>query len=211
MFASKSPLFVDVSSKNHHWIINEAVKKTLMFRRFAPRKDKSSLLFASKSSLFQQCFFEESSPNHQRRSKDTLKFWRLAAWKDLLSSDFGSKTSMSHQNFFEDSSTTLTKFQWSTKETSMFGRLAQHNFCWSIMFASNSPLFINVSSKNHLRNNNEAVIKTFLFRRLAPQKDESSLLFASKSSLCQQCFFEESSANHQRRSKDTWKFWRLAA
>ena len=167
MFASKSPMFINVSSKNHHWIINEAVIKTILLRRFAPRKDKSSLLFASKSSLFQQCFFE-------------------------------------------DSSTTLTKIHWSTKETSTFGRLAQHNFYWSIIFPSNFLLFIKISSKNHQRNNNEAVIKTFLFRRLATQKDKSSLLFASKSPLCQQGFFEESSANHQRRSKETWNFRRLA-
>ena len=147
-----------------------------MFRRFAPRKDISSLLFASKSSLFQQCFFEVSSANHRRRSKETWKFWRLAPQKDLLSSDFESKTSMSHQNFFEDSSTTLTKIKWSTKETSMFGRLAQHNFYWSIMFASNSPLCIKISSKNHQWSSSEISN----FQRLAQKKTKTIYIVCSQ-------------------------------
>ena len=109
---------------------------------------------------------------------------------------------MSHQTFLKNSS---TFFQWSSNETSRFGRLAQKKFYWSIMFASKSPLSINISSTNHKWSSNE----TSNFQRLAQKKHKWSKLLASKSSLFHQSSLKKASTKYHWRSSGVSTFRRL--
>ena len=133
-------------------------------------------------------------------------FRRLAPWNECLLSEFASKSSMSHRSSFKDSSTNKQlMLQRSLKvyKISTIKPLLINNVCIELSIVLQGP--IKESSMIHHWSINGNINVSMI----STSKVKSSLMFASKSSLFQQCSFEESSANHQRHGNETWKFRRL--
>ena len=195
--------FTNDPSKKHQTIITEASRK-INVSQIGTIKTKSAIIkienkILSVWSRFHHWIIHEAAKKHQR-----FRDWhKKNLGVNFASIDISTIPSISLQRVINES--------WLKQQRKITVlEISKKYNLWSWMFASKSLLFQQCFFRQSPNNYQRSTNKTLTFWNLGPQKEVSSLEFASKSSMVYRNFFKEFLAKKQPSSNELSRFRILA-